>query len=289
MKTLEDCPVCDCKDSKLFITTKDFILTQEKFKIVSCQGCGLKYTNPQPNKNSALEYYKFDGSVRDKARVLFGSIAQKSYTYMLLRIVSSFYKTGTFLDLGYESTAFIDLFKFAKWNTLGVSLKQLIEANSNENSSHEQASIGALQEIKSESVEVISLWHSLEKVSDLETLFNELKRILKPNGLIIIAASNPTSFDATYFKEHWEGYNVPRNMYHFSPKDMDTLFRKHEMKVFRTLPLVYDTYSNSYWSEQNKSGKASYLKAFLIGLRSNIAAIKSGKLNSGQVYLVQKL
>jgi predicted SAM-dependent methyltransferase len=287
METLEACPICDCKESVLFITTKDFLLTQEAFKIVSCQGCGFKYTNPRPNKNRIGEYYKFNASVRDKTKEPFGSIAQKANTYKWLRIVSSFYKTGMFLDVGYETTAFMDLFKFAKWNTSGVSLKQLLEKNSNENTVDEESGRGALNGIESESIEVISLWHSLEKIPNLEVLLTELKRILKPNGLIIIATSNPTCLDADYFKEYWEGYNVPRNLYHFSPQDMDTLFRKHEMKVFRTLPLVYDTYSNSFWSEQNKSGKASSLKAFLIGLRSNIAAIKSGKSNSGQVYLVR--
>lgn len=287
METLEACPICDCKESVLFITTKDFLLTKEAFKIVSCQGCGFKYTNPRPNKNRIAEYYKFNASVRDKMKEPFGSIAQKSNTYRWLRIVSSFYKTGTFLDVGYETTVFMDLFKFAKWNTSGVSLKQLQETNPI-NNTDEEGSSGGLKEIASESIEVISLWHSLEKVTDIDSLLNELKRVLKPNGLIIIAASNPTSFDADYYKEFWDGYNVPRNVYHFSPRDMDALFRKHEMKVFRTLPIVYDTYSNSFWSEQNKSGNASSFCAFLIGLRSNIAAIKSGKTNSGQIYLISK-
>lgn len=287
METLEACPICDCKESVLFITTKDFLLTQEAFKIVSCQGCGFKYTNPRPNKNKIGEYYKFDASLRDKTKEPFGSIAQKSNTYRWLRIVSSFYKTGTFLDVGYETTAFMDLFKFAKWNTSGVSLKQLLETNPINNTDEEGRS-GGLKEIASESVEVISLWHSLEKVADIDALLNELKRVLKPNGLIIIAASNPTSFDANYYKEFWDGYNVPRNVYHFSPRDLDALFRKYQMKVFRTLPLVYDTYSNSFWSEHNKSRKASSFSSFLIGLRSNIAAIKSGKTNSGQIYLISK-
>jgi SAM-dependent methyltransferase len=287
METLEACPICDCKESKLFITSKDFLVTRQEFKIVSCQACGFKYTNPRPEKNRVGEYYQFDSPVRDKTKEPFGSIAQKSNTYRSLRIVSSFYKSGTFLDLGCETSAFIDLFRFAKWNTSGISLKQLLQTNPIDNLDEASRS-GVLKDIASESIEVISLWHSLEKVADIGALLNELKRVLKPNGLIIIAASNPTSFDADYYKEFWDGYNVPRNVYHFSPRDIEALFRKHEMKVFRTLPLVYDTYSNSFWSEHNKSGKASSFSAFLIGLRSNIAAIKSGKTNSGQIYLISK-
>ena len=286
METIEACPICDCKESSVFITTNDFLLTQQAFKIVSCQACGFKYTNPRVDKNRVGEYYKFDASVRDRTKEPFGSIAQKSNMYGLLRTVSSFYKTGTILDIGYQTSAFIDLFKYAKWNTQGISLAELIDADFN--GLNEQGSSGLLENIEPDSVDVILLWHSLNRVYHLNQFIVELKRVLKPNGLIIIAASNPTSFDADYYKEFWDGYNVPRNVYNFSPRDMDALFRKHEMKVFRTLPLVYDTYSNSFWSEHNKSGKASSFSAFLIGLRSNIAAIKSPKTNSAQLYLISK-
>ncbi|MGB3947432.1 MAG: methyltransferase, partial [Bacteroidia bacterium] len=65
METVEACPICDCKESNVFITTNDFLLTQQVFKIVSCQACGFKYTNPRADKNRVGAYYKFDASVRD--------------------------------------------------------------------------------------------------------------------------------------------------------------------------------------------------------------------------------
>ena len=60
------------------------------------------------------------------------------------------------------------------------------------------------------------MWHVLEHVPDLEVQIKELKRLLKPDGLLVIAVPNFKSYDAKVYKENWAAYDVPRHLYHFS-------------------------------------------------------------------------
>jgi 2-polyprenyl-3-methyl-5-hydroxy-6-metoxy-1,4-benzoquinol methylase len=49
----------------------------------------------------------------------------------------------------------------------------------------------------------------LEHVPNLENQIKELKRLLKPNGTLIIAVPNFKSFDAKYYGKFWAAYDVP--------------------------------------------------------------------------------
>lgn len=61
----------------------------------------------------------------------------------------------------------------------------------------------ALNEFADKSFDVITLWHVMEHLEHLNETWETLKRILKDQGILIIAVPNPTSFDAEKYKEMW--------------------------------------------------------------------------------------
>jgi hypothetical protein len=58
------------------------------------------------------------------------------------------------------------------------------------------------------------------------------------------------------------------------------------MKIIKTLPMKFDSFYISLLSEKYKNGKVNYLKAFFIGLISNIKAIRS-KEYSSLIYVIK--
>ena len=80
--------------------------------------------------------------------------------------------------------------------------------------------IDRFYQLQKESFDAITLWHVLEHVHELHPYVEQLKDLLKPSGKLIIAVPNYTSKDATIYKENWAAYDVPRHLYHFSPKSM---------------------------------------------------------------------
>ena len=135
--------------------------------------------------------------------------------------------------------------------------------------------------------EVITLWHVLEHVPNLQEYISELKKLLKPNGVLIVAVPNFKSYDAEYYNEFWAAFDVPRHLWHFSKKSIDLLFSKHGMSVSKTLPMKFDSFYVSMLSEKYKTGKSNILRAFWIGLKSNIKAMSNNEYSS-LIYVIKK-
>ena len=139
---------------------------------------------------------------------------------------------------------------------------------------------------KENKFDVITMWHVLEHVPNLEKYISQLKQLLKPNGRLVIAVPNYKSFDAKYYKEFWAAYDVPRHLWHFSQKAIKDLFEKENMIVEKTIPMKLDSFYVSLLSEKYKNGKSNPVKAFHVGLLSNIKA-KRTKEYSSLIYILK--
>ncbi len=139
-----------------------------------------------------------------------------------------------------------------------------------------------------ESFDAITLWHVLEHVHQLNDYLQTFQTILKPNGRLMIAVPNYTSFDATYYKEYWAAYDVPRHLYHFSPASMKRLLALHNFDVIQMKSMPFDAFYVSMLSEQYKWGKNKLTNAFRIGLQSNWKALGKPEKSSSVIYIAKK-
>jgi hypothetical protein len=114
----------------------------------------------------------------------------------------------------------------------------------------------------------------------------ELKRMIKPNGTIIIAVPNFNSFDANYYGKYWAAFDVPIHLWHFSKTAIQRLFSKHDLELVKVLPMKFDSFYVSLLSEKYKTGKMSYLKAFFIGWKSNRYGSKNSEYSS-HIYVIK--
>ena len=108
----------------------------------------------------------------------------------------------------------------------------------------------------------ISMWHVLEHVHALYPYLHQIKKILKPRGLVFIAVPNYTSYDGMKYGADWAAYDVPRHLYHFSPASMKWLLRAAGFQLTGMIPMWYDSFYISLLSEKYTGGKASLLKGF---------------------------
>lgn len=293
METLINCSVCNSKDYSSFLVCKDNTVSRETFNIVQCVSCGFKYTNPRPEENKLGNYYKSEDYVShsNTTKGFINSVYQIVRKYTLLKklqLISGYYKTGKILDIGCGTGEFLKLLKDTKWVTSGIEPSPDARKMAIENYNLDIKEETEIKNMESESFDVITMWHVLEHVPNLNERIEDLKRLIKPNGLIIIAVPNYTSLDAKTYKENWAAYDVPRHLYHFSPKDIDTVFKNHGLKVFRTLPMIFDSFYVSMLSEKIRTGKSNIIRALWNGFRSNISAIKTGERYSSQIYLIRK-
>jgi SAM-dependent methyltransferase len=98
---------------------------------------------------------------------------------------------------------------------------------------------GTVEEAKFENdfFDVIILNNVLEHLFDPKTTLNEINRILKNNGTLVIGIPNANSFEAKIFKKYWSAWDLPRHLYHFTPNTIKSLLNK---TGFQVLEIKFD-------------------------------------------------
>ncbi len=276
-------------NKKHFLTVKDHSVSKEIFDLYYDEELDMLITSPQPELQNLGRYYESEDYIShtDNKRSLF----EKAYHFVknialqnkLNLINSQQPQKGKILDIGAGTGDFLLTAKNDGWETIGV------EPSDRAKNIAKQKGISFVEEIstlESHSLDVITMWHVLEHVPDLEHQIQELKRLLKPTGTLIVAVPNYKSFDANHYQTFWAAYDVPIHFWHFSKKSIQLLFERVDMKLEKILPMKFDSFYVSLLSEKYKTGKMNYIKAFFIGLKSNWKA-KSSKEYSSHIYVLK--
>lgn len=291
MITLNQCPICSNTEYKEFITVKDYTVSKKEFIIVECKGCGFKYTNPRPAENSLGKYYESEEYVShsDTRNGMINVLYHFIRTYTIkkkIKLLRKYSKGDILLDIGCGTGAFLSVAERASYKTIGIEPDENARSYGKELYGLGIFDENKLKEIKTKSTDIITMWHVLEHVSDLTERITTIERILKDDGVLFVAVPNCSSWDAKYYKQYWAAYDVPRHLYHFSPKDIKALFTKVKLEVVKTLPMKFDSFYVSMLSEKYKNGRGNLLMAFMVGLISNMMA-KRGTYSS-QIYILRK-
>ncbi|KOP35832.1 class I SAM-dependent methyltransferase [Flavobacterium sp. WLB] len=279
----------DVLNKKHFLTVKDHSVSKEIFDLYYDENLDMLITSPQPDLENLGRYYESEDyishtdnkrSVFEKVYHFVKSIALKN---KLNLINSEQSQKGKILDIGAGTGDFLLTAKNDGWNVIGV------EPSERAKNIAKQKGISFVEEIselENNSFDVITMWHVLEHVPNLELQIQELKRLLKPTGTLIVAVPNFKSFDAKHYGEFWAAFDVPIHFWHFSKKAIKTLFEKVDMKLEKVLPMKFDSFYVSLLSEKYKTGKMNFIKAFFIGLKSNLKA-SSTKEYSSHIYVLK--
>lgn len=290
---LDKCPLCNSGHLNNFMICKDFSVSQESFAIVQCKKCELKFTNPRPEKESLPQYYKSANYIShtDKGNSLI-NVAYKVARYFTIRnkvkFISQFHQKGNLLDFGCGTGAFILNAKQKGWNVLGVEPSD--DARNNIDKKFQPFIFSSVKEIKLKKYfHVITLWHVLEHVADLAETLKKLRKLLAPGGTIIIAVPNCDSYDAQHYKEFWAAYDVPRHLYHFTPKTMKELLLSRKLKLQKIIPMPLDAYYVSLLSEKYRANSNNYLSAIKTGYKSNKWAKANNNNFSSLIYIAESI
>lgn len=296
METKNKCVVCGSDEHELFLNCVDYTVSRETFSIQACKSCGFKFTSPRPSAEEIGPYYKSEEYVShsNTNKGLIHKLYHWVRSYTLIKklqlVMHHSQRRGTILDFGCGTGAFLSVCKKNLWNVYGIEPDP--DARRIAGDTNGVSAASSIHEFISkypdEKFDAITMWHVLEHIHNLEEFYSFVDSRLNSKGALIIAVPNCSSYDAEKYKEFWAAYDVPRHLYHFTPKDIKTLFEKRGFKQVDLRPMIFDSFYVSMLSEKYKHGKISYLKAFFTGLKSNIRANKTGDRFSSQIYVFKK-
>jgi len=288
-RTITNCPVCSKTEFTKFIDCIDYTVSQDTFTIVECKECNFHFTNPIPVVEEIGEYYKSESYVSHSStnKGLINKIYQRVRNYTLKQKVKLITKQSNgknHLDIGAGTGHFINATTLSGFNSVGLEPDEDARKLAVDTHNVNIQPLENLYSITEKSMDVITMWHVLEHVYDLQKDLKQIEKILKDDGVMVVAVPNMNSYDAKHYKEYWAAYDLPIHLYHFTPNDIDTLFNKFNMEVVETLPMKFDSFYVSMLSEKYKGG--NIISAFLTGLKSNLKA--NSKEYSSQTYILRK-
>ncbi len=124
---------------------------------------------------------------------------------------------GKALDVGCGNGVYLLLLKGLGWEVAGFDRENHTVPEV------EAAGIpvhtGSLEELASRrhgSFELITMWHVLEHLENPRATLGWIRRLLAPEGLLMLEVPNCRSLAAKIFGRHWIGYDLPRHLSHFS-------------------------------------------------------------------------
>ena len=267
---------------------KDYFLSGESFELVYDDQYDFYKTMPELNFSKLEHYYDSQAYIshQEKANDI------KSFTYNLVKKymfrqkykwINKFVSFGTWLDFGAGTGEFLDYLPRKDWDKIAFEpSKKAIQKIESKRIAH----IADYNSIN-EKVDVVSAFHAIEHVVDIFNWFKFVKNISKKDTIVAIAVPNYNSYDATYYRNHWAAYDVPRHQYHFSKKSMYKLFSENGFELIEEKPLLFDSYYVSMLSERNRSSN-NLVNALRIAYLSNLKANET-KEYSSNLFIFRRL
>jgi SAM-dependent methyltransferase len=246
-------------------------------------------TNPQPEESELGAYYEstdyisHTDSKKGLLAFLYQSVKKRSIQKKVKLIKKLKGVSGTLLDIGAGTGEFCIAAQKSGWITKGVEPNEKAGAYSKSKGIHLAK---AMEYYDGQMFDAVTLWHVLEHLPNLEKSIDQISRLVKPGGTLVIAVPNFKSFDAKYYKSFWAAYDVPRHLWHFSKASMPILFGE-KFELVKTKPMVFDSFYVSLLSEKYKTGNTFSIRALCIGLWSNLVGWRT-KEYSSHIYCFKK-
>ncbi|MDE2001613.1 MAG: class I SAM-dependent methyltransferase [Patescibacteria group bacterium] len=210
-----------------FLSASDYI-SGDRFDVVRCLRCGAAITEA----HDAAGYYD-EGYYGQRKSFVEGAV--NSFRVRKLSRMAGSDPRKELLDIGCGNGSFLMAARRDGWDAQGTEIAP---------SSHIMTGAGAFirsgdflrLEFPADRFDGVTLWHSLEHVTDPAGYIRKIGSVLKPGGFVMIEVPDIDSLQAEAFGENWFHLDVPRHLFHFSPESLKRLLEENRFTDISVRP-----------------------------------------------------
>ncbi len=288
------CLVCKNTTFDTLVESKDYCVSNEDFNVAKCTKCGFAFTVNAPDASHIGKYYEHADYVShtDTKEGLFFNIYHKVRAFMLgqkMSYIDKHVSLNKMLDIGAGTGYFVNHVQTHGVEVTGFEPDADARKQAKQNFAIElKASLEEILE-NNEEFDAISMWHVLEHVHELEKYFGHFQKLLKTRGVLAIAVPNYTSYDGQFYKKFWAAYDLPKHLWHFSPRSIKELAEANNFEHIKSYAMPFDPFYIALLSEGHKqSGFLGKLRAACVGLVSFLKGLMNSEKASSVVYIFKK-
>lgn len=290
------CPLCSSEKIDLHFRCTDYFVSKEAFDVYICSSCGFEFTQDCPEETEIGRYYESEDYIShsNTSKGIANKIYRLVRNIMLIRkkeLIKNLtgINTGFLLDIGSGTGHFANTMQIAGWSVKGIEINEKAREFS-----ISQFGLGIIDPekistLKDHSFDCITLWHVLEHFHNPLKYASEILRLLKPNGVCLVALPNSSSFDAKHYGPFWAAYDVPRHLWHYNPTTFKIFSEKagFTLEKLRNLPL--DVFYISVMSEKYKGSGLPFLKGIISAFPFAFLSLFNIKKSSSVIYILRKI
>ncbi len=221
------CHVCGGTDFDFLYSVQDANQgVPGKWDILKCHNCGLGVLSPLPTPDVIASFYQ-ETFYSTSSQLRFNSVVE-TLRMMLgrmrcLGIRKLMRRKGKILDYGSGAGHFVSAMR-----RLGVDVSSVDIANQ-DNSLIQGRDVIAMDNERPRMnfpehyFDAVSLWYVVEHLLSPRETIREIRRILKPGGILLLAQQDFSSLQSRFFKVNWLVLDPPRHIYQFNEKNLTSL------------------------------------------------------------------
>jgi SAM-dependent methyltransferase len=215
------CPGCGNDNIGNLLAAPDRFHGRNQFyQLLRCSDCSLVWLKDPPKAEDMAQHYgdDYDQTIAEVGEASPGRWQDRTTT------LASYKQGGKILDLGCSSGSFLKTLDGKGWELYGVEM-------STESATRAKTRCGASVFVgdildapfPSGMFDAVTCFHVFEHLYQPRETLAKVVRWLKPGGVFYTLMPNIDSAGARIFGSYWYPLELPRHLYHFSPKSLERM------------------------------------------------------------------
>jgi 2-polyprenyl-3-methyl-5-hydroxy-6-metoxy-1,4-benzoquinol methylase len=215
-----NCIACGNRHSAHYLWAPDrYHGRKDMYQLVRCSSCSLVWLKNPPKAEDMGEHY---GPDYDRSVAAAGKDPRRWRDRCA--IVKQYKSTGAVLDLGCSTGGFLAGLEEASWKKYGIEMSAEVAREAHARTGAE-VFVGDILDahFAPSSFDVITCFHVFEHLYHPREVLAKVFEWLKPGGIFFTMMPNIDSAGVRIFKSYWYALELPRHLFHFSPKSLRVL------------------------------------------------------------------
>jgi SAM-dependent methyltransferase len=217
-----------------------YATTTREFAVVRCDQCGLVRLDPQPSPEELSLYYPRDywfapdSSAASRLEERYRRLVLGDHVRFVVRALRSSGAVGPLLDVGSGGGLFLAMLRDRGFRAAGLDFSPQAAAVA----WRQQGAPAVCAHLErapfaAGRFAAITMFHVLEHLPDPRAYLASARTLLAPQGRLIVQVPNAACWQFRLLRAGWTGVDVPRHLYDFRARDLETLLESCGFEVLR--------------------------------------------------------